>query len=184
MSPGHLPCIIPSCHSKVKYRTSIQSNPTDNRQSPWQSWQRNRLRSQRSLVQIPGVDSNFQNRNQFSITSGQRWWEPMLCTGKWVKKVSCGGVFDLAVEQPQLFRKLPRNKQNKGHQCKILKYNHHQKFGTTLVKVRNSNNKLYRRSFILITKQNIKFIYFPRSPNSQNLYNHLHRKLPSYNNIP
>ena len=35
----------------------------------------------------------------------------MLCTGKWVKKiVSCGGVFDLAVEQPQLFRKLPKNK--------------------------------------------------------------------------
>ena len=26
------------------------------------------------------------------------------------KIVSCGGVFDLAVEQPQLFRKLPKNK--------------------------------------------------------------------------
>ena len=24
--------------------------------------------------------------------------------------VSCGGVFDLAIEQPQLFRKLPKNK--------------------------------------------------------------------------
>ena len=34
----------------------------------------------------------------------------MLCTVKWVKKVYCGGVFDLAVEQPQLFRKLPKNK--------------------------------------------------------------------------
>ena len=34
----------------------------------------------------------------------------MLCTVKWVKKVSCGGVFDLAVEQPQLFRKLHKNK--------------------------------------------------------------------------
>ena len=35
----------------------------------------------------------------------------MLCTVKWVKKVSCGGVFDLAVEQPQLFRKtIPKNK--------------------------------------------------------------------------
>ena len=35
----------------------------------------------------------------------------MLCTGKWVKKiVSFGGVFDLAVEQPQLFRKLSKNK--------------------------------------------------------------------------
>ena len=32
---------------------------------------------------------------------------------KWVKKVSCGGVFDLAVEQPQLFRKLPKNKKQK-----------------------------------------------------------------------
>ena len=27
-----------------------------------------------------------------------------------VKEVSCGGVFDLAVEQPQLFRKLPKRK--------------------------------------------------------------------------
>ena len=36
---------------------------------------------------------------------------PMLCTVNWVKKkVSCGGVIDLAVEQPQLFRKL-HNKQ-------------------------------------------------------------------------
>ena len=34
----------------------------------------------------------------------------MLYTVKWGKKVSCGGVFDLAVEQPQLFRKLPKNK--------------------------------------------------------------------------
>ena len=32
-------------------------------------------------------------------------------TGKWVKKiVPCGGVFNLAVEQPQLFRKLHNNK--------------------------------------------------------------------------
>ena len=37
----------------------------------------------------------------------------MLCTVKWGKKVSYGGVFDLAVEQPQLFRKLPKNKQTK-----------------------------------------------------------------------
>ena len=29
------------------------------------------------------------------------------------KIVSCGGVFDLAVEQPQLFRKLPKNKNKK-----------------------------------------------------------------------
>ena len=37
----------------------------------------------------------------------------MLCTGKLVKKiVSWGGVFDLTVEQPQLFRKLPKNKTN------------------------------------------------------------------------
>ena len=34
----------------------------------------------------------------------------MLCTVKWGKKVSCGGVFDLAVEQQQLFRKLPPQK--------------------------------------------------------------------------
>ena len=35
----------------------------------------------------------------------------MLCTGKWVKNiVCCGEVFDLAVEQPQLFRKLPKKK--------------------------------------------------------------------------
>ena len=31
-----------------------------------------------------------------------------------IKIVSCGGVFDLAVEQPQLFRKLPKNKNNEG----------------------------------------------------------------------
>ena len=38
---------------------------------------------------------------------------PKLCTGKWVKKiVSYGGVFDLAIEQPQLSRKQPQ-KQNK-----------------------------------------------------------------------
>ena len=29
-----------------------------------------------------------------------------------VGKKSCGGVFNLAVEQPQLFRKLPKNKTN------------------------------------------------------------------------
>ena len=34
----------------------------------------------------------------------------MLCTVKRGKKVSCGGVFDLAVEQPQLFRKRHKNK--------------------------------------------------------------------------
>ena len=61
-------------------------------------------------VQIPWLDSNFQNRNQFSITSGQGWLGPMLCTVKWEKKVCCGGVFDLAVEQPQLFRKQNKNK--------------------------------------------------------------------------
>ena len=46
------------------------------------------LRSRRSHVQIPGLDSNFQNRNKFSITSGQARLGPMLCTGKWVKKWS------------------------------------------------------------------------------------------------
>ena len=51
--------------------------------------------------------------NQLSITSGQGWLGPMLCTVKWGKKVLCSRVFDLAVEQPQLFRKLPKNKQNK-----------------------------------------------------------------------
>ena len=47
----------------------------------------------------------------------------MLCTGKWVKKiVSCGGVFDLAVEQPQLSRKLPKNEnKNKKTKTKLLK---------------------------------------------------------------
>ena len=60
-----------------------------------------------------GLDSNLWNRNQFSFTSGQGWLGPKICTGKWVKKiVSCGGVVDLAVEQPQLFRKRPP-KQNK-----------------------------------------------------------------------
>ena len=32
------------------------------------------------------------------------WWRPMLCTVKYMKKVSYGRVFDLAVEQSQLFR--------------------------------------------------------------------------------
>ena len=44
--------------------------------------------------------------------SGQGWWRPMLCTVKWVKKVSYGGVFDLAVEPSQLLRKLHENKLN------------------------------------------------------------------------
>ena len=36
---------------------------------------------------------------------------PMLCTVKvGEKEISCGGVIDLAVEQPQLFRKLHKNK--------------------------------------------------------------------------
>ena len=35
---------------------------------------------------------------------------PMLYTVKWVKNVSCGEVIVLAVEQPQLFRKLHKNK--------------------------------------------------------------------------
>ena len=40
-------------------------------------------------------------------------------TGKWVKKiVSCGGVFDLAVEQPQLFRKLPKKQKQQQQQKK------------------------------------------------------------------
>ena len=57
------------------------------------------------------------NRNQFSITSGQGWLKPMFCTSKWVKKiVSCAGVFDLAVEQPQVFKKQPKNK-NKTVKC-------------------------------------------------------------------
>ena len=43
----------------------------------------------------------------------------MLRTVKWVKKISYGGVFDLAVEQPQLFRKLSKNKNKKqnAHLC-------------------------------------------------------------------
>ena len=61
------------------------------------------------LIHSPWFDSYFYNRNQFSITSLQGWWKPMLGTVKWVKKVSYGGVFDLAVEQPQLFRKLHLN---------------------------------------------------------------------------
>ena len=45
----------------------------------------------------------------------------MLCTGKWVKKiVSCCGVFDLAVGQPQLFRKLYKNKKQKKYKYYFL----------------------------------------------------------------
>ena len=40
----------------------------------------------KKISHIPGLDSYFLNRNQFSITSGQEWWKPMLCTVKWVKK--------------------------------------------------------------------------------------------------
>ena len=59
--------------------------------------------------------------DSLSCTSSQGWLEPMLCTGKWVKKMaSCGGVFDLAVEQPQLFRKLPKNKTKKKLQDMML----------------------------------------------------------------
>ena len=60
---------------------------------------------------------------QFSITSGQGWLGPKLWPIKWVKKVSCGGVFDLAVEQPQLFRKLHKNKTNIGN-LKIIRLNY------------------------------------------------------------
>ena len=35
-----------------------------------------------------GLDSNFLNRNQLSITSGQGWMGPMLWIVKWVKKKS------------------------------------------------------------------------------------------------
>ena len=41
-----------------------------------------------SQVQIPGLGSNYLTRNQFSITSGQGWLGPMLCTVKWVTKES------------------------------------------------------------------------------------------------
>ena len=82
----------------------------NNTLAPWKS---DRLRSQRSLVQDPGLDSDFKTRNQFSIMSGQGWLGPMHCIVKWVKKVSSGGVVDFVVEQPQLFRKLHKNKQSK-----------------------------------------------------------------------
>ena len=35
-----------------------------------------------------GLLSFFYNINQFSITIGQEWWRPILCTVKWVKKSS------------------------------------------------------------------------------------------------
>ena len=41
---------------------------------------------------------------------------PILCAIKWGKKVSCGGVFDLAVGQPHLFRKLTKNRDKKQKQ--------------------------------------------------------------------
>ena len=68
-------------------------------------------RTAESEVSGSNLRARFQfSRNQFSITSGQGWLGPMLCTVKWVKKVSCGGVIALAVEQPQLFIKLPKTK--------------------------------------------------------------------------
>ena len=42
--------------------------------------------------------------------SGQGWLGPILYRSVGKKKVSCDGVYDLAVEQKQLFRKLPKNK--------------------------------------------------------------------------
>ena len=46
-------------------------------------------------------------QKQVLYSSGQVWWRPILCTGSLgdKKKVSYCGVFDLAVEQLQLFRK-------------------------------------------------------------------------------
>ena len=45
---------------------------------------------------------------------GQGWMGPMLCAVKvGEKKVSCGGVTDLAVEQPQLFRKQHEDKRQR-----------------------------------------------------------------------
>ena len=80
--------------------------------SSWYSWQSDGLRSRRSRVRY------FQNRNQFSITmSGQEWWRPILCTVKWVKIASHDDkVFDLAIEQPQMFRKLYQNGKKSGEQ--------------------------------------------------------------------
>ena len=97
----------------MNYNTNLHSNIKlhNFNTSLRQSWQSDRLQSQTSRVQIPVLDSNSQNRNQFSTTSGQGWLGPKLCTGKWVKKiVSCGRVLNLAVEQPQLFQKLSKNK--------------------------------------------------------------------------
>ena len=52
-------------------------------------------------------------QKQFSITSGQGWWSPWSVPLSGRKKVSCGGVFDMAVKQPQLFRKLHQNQNQK-----------------------------------------------------------------------
>ena len=71
------------------------------------------LRNRRSQVQIPELDSYFYNRNQFSITSGEGWLRPILCTVKWVKNsLQRWNLRDLAVEQPQLLRKLHQNEKN------------------------------------------------------------------------
>ena len=73
-----------------------------------------------SEVQIPGLKSPgsiLTSRTETSSLSRvvRAGWDP-CSTGKWVKKkISCGWVFDLAVEQPQLFRKLPKNKNIYSH---------------------------------------------------------------------
>ena len=70
----------------------------------------------------PGSILTSRTETSSLITSGQGWLGPMLCTIKRGEKVSCGGVFDLAIEQPQLFRKLPKNqhKQKKTVKRKII----------------------------------------------------------------
>ena len=63
--------------------------------------------AQRSRVQIRGLILTIRNRTETSSLSRVRdGGDPCSVPFSALKKVSNGGVFDLAVEQPQLLRKL------------------------------------------------------------------------------
>ena len=98
MSCHVIPChhVMPSCH--VIMISCHVSQPTS----------KTSCIPTRNLISTPG--SILTSRTETSSLSRvvRDSWDPCsvpLSEGK----VSCGGVFDLAVEQPQLFRKLPQN---------------------------------------------------------------------------
>ena len=95
-----------AAHSTTVTKPSQSPVPVNNKRRPQHSSrQLTPRRSSYSALPVtwlapPSVPMNKSPSNRYYRQLGI----------KIVKTVSCGGVFDLAVEQPQLFRKPPKNK--------------------------------------------------------------------------